>query len=330
MQLDAEIKSVHPGRTFAIAHGASDSFEHVILSVEAEGFTGRGESAPAHYYGQTAYSDLAALKEARIDDPWDVEAVLRENSSLPASALCALDCALHDLAARRLGVPLYRFLGLSRPEPVTAYTLAIADTQTNVGEAEGLSYPILKIKVGGTGDLETVRAVSEVSGAELWVDANGAFSPEEAVEVAGELKGLGVSMLEQPVPAQAGPEALKAITEAAAPVPVIADESAHTAADVLDLDGCVSGVNVKLAKSGGIRGAMEMIQSARSRGMAVMLGSMVETSLGVSPAAHLAGLADFVDLDGPLLLADDPFTGLDFDGARILLSDRPGTGIEPA
>jgi L-alanine-DL-glutamate epimerase-like enolase superfamily enzyme len=136
-------------------------------------------------------------------------------------------------------------------------------------------------------------------------------------------------VIEQPVPASAGPEALRLATEAAHPVPVVADESAIVATDVPDLAGCVGGVNVKLAKCGGVRGALEMIHTARALGMTVMLGCMVETSLGISAAAHLSGLVDLVDLDGAMLLADDPFEGIGYENGRILLSDEPGLGVRP-
>jgi L-alanine-DL-glutamate epimerase-like enolase superfamily enzyme len=171
--------------------------------------------------------------------------------------------------------------------------------------------------------------VRESTEADLWVDANEAFSPEEAVEVVTELKEIGVGMIEQPVPVFAGTEALRKVTEAAFPVPVIADESAITARDVPGLAGCVSGVNVKLAKCGGIRRALEMIHTARAHGMLVMLGCMVETSLGISAAAQISGLVDFVDLDGAMLLADDPYAGPVYDNGRILLPEEPGLGVEP-
>ena len=272
----------------------------------------------------------AALKSVEVRDPWDIEGTLARNDALPPSALTAIDNALHDLAARRLGVPVYRLLGLGRPEPVSAYTLGIADRETTVADAKRLGeHPILKVKVGGWEDIETLRAVREGSEAELWVDANEAFSPEEAVEVVAELREIGVAMIEQPVPDSAGPEALRVAKEAALPVPVISDESSIAARDVPRLAGCVSGVNVKLAKCGGIRRALEMVHTARAHGMLVMLGCMVETSLGISAAAQISGLFDFVDLDGAMLLADDPFQGPVYENGRILLSEEPGLGVEP-
>ncbi len=321
---------MHTERAFAIARSSADAFERVILELEEAGLVGRGEAAPTRYYGQDAEGVAQALEGAEVRDPWDIEGTLARNDHLPPSALAALDSALHDLAAKRLGIPLYRLLGLARPEPTSAYTLAIAEPATTLGEARRLSaFSILKMKVGGWADIETVRAVAGFSGAHIWVDANEAFSPEEAPEVAVELKRIGVRMIEQPVPASAGPEALRTVMEAAHPVPVVADESAIVARDVPPLSGCVSGVNVKLAKCGGIRGALEIVHTARSLGMMVMLGCMVETSLGISAAAQISGLFDFVDLDGAMLLADDPFGGIGYEGGRIVLSDEPGLGVEP-
>jgi len=331
VKIGVEALTVRTKRTFAIARGSSDDFERVILTLEEGGVTGRGEAAPTSYYEQNAPSVAEALERVRIQDPWDIEGTLLKNDFLPPSALAALDSTLHDLAARRLGVPVYRLLGLARPGPTSAYTLSIADRETTLREAEKLSgFPVLKMKVGGGEDLATVRAVAGALDAALWVDANEAFSPEEAPGVARELKEMGaVRLIEQPVSASARSGALREVTEAAEPVPVVADESAVDARDVPRLADCVSGVNVKLAKCGGLRRALEMIHVARAHGMLVMLGCMVETSLGIAAAAQISGLVDFVDLDGAMLLADDPFSGLGYENGRILLSQNPGLGVEP-
>lgn len=330
MKQRVEKITVHTRRAFAIARSSNDAFERVVLTLEEDGLTGRGEAAPTNYYGQSAAGVAEDLRNVRVADPWDIEGALKANAHLPPTALAALDAALHDLAARRLGVPVYRLLGLGRPEPVSAYTLAIADRETTLSEAERLrGYPILKMKVGDRRDIETVRAAREVSNAELWVDANEAFSPDEAIGVVRDLKEMGVAMIEQPVPASAGPDALRRVTEAALPVPVVADESSIVAADVAKLAGSVSGVNVKLAKCGGVRRALEMIHVARAHGLLVMLGCMVETSLGIAAAAQISGLVDFVDLDGAMLLADDRYKGLGYDHGRIILPDEPGLGVGP-
>jgi L-alanine-DL-glutamate epimerase-like enolase superfamily enzyme len=330
LEIGVERLTVRTKRPFAIARSSSETFKRVVLTLEEGGFVGRGEAAPTSYYGQDATGTADALGRIRVRDPWDIEGTLDENGSLPPTALAALDSALHDLAAKRLGVPVYRLLGLARPEPASAYTLAIADPETILREAKELaSFPVLKIKVGSEEDLEKVRAVSETSDADLWVDANEAFSPDEAIEVARELKATGVRLIEQPVPAAAGPEALRRVTETVSPLPVIADESAVVARDVPALAGSASGVNVKLAKCGGIRGALRMIHTARAHGMLVMLGCMVETSLGIAAAAQVSGLVDFVDLDGALLLACDPFEGLGYEDGRILVPEKPGLGVKP-
>lgn len=332
MKLRANTVTVHTKRTFAIARSSADAFERVILELETDGTTGRGEAAPTGYYGQTAEEARSALEALEIEDPWDIRGTLAANTSLPPASLAALDAALHDLAAKRLGVPVYRLLGIGRPTPTSAYTLGIADRETTIEAARELSrlgFPIFKMKVGSWEDIETVRAVAGGSEAEIWVDANEAFSLEEAPEVVRELKNIGVAMIEQPVPASEGPDALRAATEAADPIPIIADESVINASDVPKLSGNVSGVNVKLAKCGGIRGALAMIQTARAHGMRVMLGCMVETSLGIAAAIQVSGMVDFVDLDGSLLLADDPFAGLRVEKGHLLLPDDPGLGVEP-
>ena len=330
METSVETVRVHTERTFAIARSSADTFERVIFEMSEDGVTGRGEAAPTSHYGQDAAGVAAALEGAEVVDPWDIEGALVRNGAMPPSALAALDNAMHDLVARRLGVPVYRLLGLARPDPVSAYTLGIADRETTVAYAKRLrAHPILKVKVGGLDDIETLRAVRESSEADLWVDANEAFSPEEAAEVVTELREIGVGMIEQPVAVSTGTVALRKATDAAFPVPVIADESAITAGDVPGLAGCVSGVNVKLAKCGGIRRALEMIHTARAHGMLVMLGCMVETSLGISAAAQISGLVDFVDLDGAMLLADDPYSGPVYENGRIILPEETGLGVDP-
>jgi L-Ala-D/L-Glu epimerase len=330
VEIAADRITVCTSEPFAISRGTSTAFERVVLTLRADGLTGRGEAAPTARYDQDAPSSARALASVGISDPHDIEGTLLDNGHLPPASKAALDAALHDLAARRAGVPLYEFLGLPRPSPVSAYTLGIADPATTVERAKRLcGFPILKIKLGSHEDLATVRAVAEVSGGELWVDANEAFSPQEAPAVARELKDVGVRVIEQPTPASSGPEALRKVAEAASPVPVIADEGAVCVADVSRLAGYASGVNVKLAKCGGIRAAMEMVEAARARGMVPMLGCMVETSLGISAAAHVSGLFDLVDLDGAMLLADDPFVGVGYERGSITVPASPGLGVEP-
>jgi L-alanine-DL-glutamate epimerase-like enolase superfamily enzyme len=169
--LETSVKTVwvHTERTFAIARSSADTFERVIFEMSEDGVTGRGEAAPTSYYGQDAQGVATALEGVEVWDPWDIEGTLAHNGEMPPSALTALDNAVHDLAARRLGVPVYRLLGLARPEPVSAYTLGIADRETTVALAKRLrAHQILKVKVGGWKDVETLRAVRESSEADLW------------------------------------------------------------------------------------------------------------------------------------------------------------------
>jgi L-Ala-D/L-Glu epimerase len=309
LRVQAEIVTVHPRHTFTIARGSSDAFDNVVLTLENGGHAGIGLAAPSERYGQDAQTALDALQNVEIRDPWDIHGTLAANHHLPSSARSALDSALHDLAARRLGVPVYRMLGLGRPRPTTAYTLGISDVETTLERARELSaYPIFKVKVGGARDVETVRAVVRETEAEVWVDANEAFSPDEAPEAVRELAEAGVAMIEQPVPAAEGPEAFGAGVRGA---------------------GTNLGVNVKLSKCGGIRGALEIIHIARAHGMRVMLGCMVEASPGIVAAAQVSGLVDYVDLDGALLLADDPFIGLEYEGAELAVPEGLGLGVEP-
>src|SRR5919199_815057 len=256
VEMGVERLTVRTKRAFTIARSSSDTFERVILTLKEGGAVGCGEAAPTGYYREDAAGVTETLRRVRVRDPWDIEGTLEENGFLAPPALPALDAALHDLAAKRLKVPVYRLLGLACPKPMSAYTLGIADLKTTLREAEELAgFPIFKMKVGDERDLETVRAVAKSSDAVLWVDANEAFSLEEALEIVRKLKNMNVRLIEQPIPAAAGPEALRRVTEAAEPLPVVADEGAVDAQDVLHLYGCVSGVNVKLAKCGGIRRA---------------------------------------------------------------------------
>ncbi|MGH3088124.1 MAG: dipeptide epimerase [Rubrobacteraceae bacterium] len=329
LKTTAKTATVHTERAFTISRGSEDAFEEVIFEIEEDGLTGLGEASPSGRYSQRSAEVAAALEKVRISDAWDIEGELRRNSDLPPAALAALDGALNDLAAKKLGVPLYRMLGLAQPDITSSYTLGIDELETTLEWARKLSaFPVFKMKVGSERDIETVRAVSDVSDARLWVDANEAFSPEDAVDVVRELKGIGVEMIEQPAAAAEGAEAMRKVTEAASPVPVIADESAISASDVPKLSGNVSGVNVKLAKCGGVRNALKMVHTARAHGMLCMIGCMIETSVGIAAASHIAGLFDFVDLDGAALLADDPFTGVTFDKGKMLLSEKPGLGVE--
>jgi L-Ala-D/L-Glu epimerase / N-acetyl-D-glutamate racemase len=303
----------------------------VQVELEHDGYVGRGEAAPVYYRGETTETASAFLSEAapRLgDDPFALEDVL----SVPGDAAgrSALDAALHDWIGRRLGVPVWRLLGLARRAPVTSYTLGIdtlEGTRDRARRAGG--FRSLKVKVGGADDLARLEAIREESDAVLRVDANEGWTLEAARELVPSLVELGVELIEQPFPA-ADLESFRALRELSPRPPLIVDEGCQNLADVAAVAGYADGINVKLAKSGGIREALRMVHAARALGLSVMIGCMVESQLGVSPAAQIASLADWVDLDGHLLLADEPFRGLAFEDGAVLPSDAPGLGVEPA
>jgi L-Ala-D/L-Glu epimerase len=315
--------------TFHIAHGASDTRRNVILRL-GEGW---GEAAPVAYHGESAELVGETLERwrpeiARLDDPAAIAWLLRRLEGSRA-AHAAVDLALHDALGKRLGAPVHQLLGLSRlPLPPTSFTIAItAPDQLEARVREAAQYPILKVKLGTDRDLHIVRTIHHVAPqSTIRVDANAAWSVEEALAIIPQLAELGVELVEQPL-AVDNLEGFRALKHARLPLPIVADESVKSPADVVRLADAVDGVNIKLMKTGGIAGGLAAIHSARSCGLKVMLGCMVETSLGATAAAQLAGLADWVDLDGPLLIANNPFVGLRFDGAEISLPEGAGLGV---
>jgi L-alanine-DL-glutamate epimerase-like enolase superfamily enzyme len=321
---------------FAIARGSRATQEVVRVELEHEGIVGRGEAAPIYYRGETVRSALSFLSEevpARLgDDPFALESIGRElgRDGREAAARAALDAALHDWIGRRLGVPVWRLLGLDPVTPPTSYTIGIDTldgTRDRACRARG--YSVLKVKVGGAEDLGRLEAVREESPVPIRVDANEGWTLEAARELLPALVELGVELIEQPFPAD-DLDSFRALRELSPRPPVVVDEGCHDLGDVAAVAGYADAINVKLAKSGGLREAVRMIHAARALGLGVMIGCMVESQLAVAPAAHIGSLADWVDLDGHLLLAEQPFEGLVLRDGRVLPSDAPGLGVAPA
>jgi L-Ala-D/L-Glu epimerase len=304
----------------------------VQVELEHDGLVARGEAAPVYYRGETPETAVAFLAEvaSRVgEDPFELEAIMGGLDG-DAAGRSALDAALHDWVGRRLGVPVWRLLGLPRRAPVTSYTLGIDTLEGTRDRARrARSFKALKVKVGGAEDLARLEAVRSETDAPLRVDANEGWTLEAARELVPALVALGVELIEQPFPA-ADLESFRALRELAPLPPVIVDEGCHDLGDVAPVAGYADGINVKLAKSGGLREAVRMVHAARALGLSVMIGCMVESQLGVAPAAQIASLADWVDLDGHLLLADEPFRGLQLEDGRVLPSHGPGLGVEPA
>jgi L-Ala-D/L-Glu epimerase len=300
------------------------------VEVRHEGVSGFGEGAPVDYHGETAESALAYVQEHASmlgDDPFALDAIESRLAERDWGARSAIDAALHDLQGKLLDVPVWRLLGLRREGPPTSWTIWLGDPDDMARRAARVSdFLRLKLKLGGRDglDVERVRAVREVTDLPLQVDVNEYWTADEALEALPQLAELGVEYCEQPLP-EGSPDAPR--LKAASPVPIYVDEDCHRLRDVAACAERAHGINIKLAKSGGVREALRMIHAARALGLGVMLGCMIESGLGISAAAQIASLCDHVDLDGNLLLAEDPWPGVDFRGGVQIPSDEPGLGV---
>ncbi|MCU0646999.1 MAG: dipeptide epimerase [Gemmatimonadaceae bacterium] len=339
MQLIVTPRPVHTRHPFRIARGESREFPTVTVTLrDTDGVTGIGEAAPSRFYDETTETVCSALESWRDllarTDGWSIEAIERAigvGEARDTAAKAAVSAALHDLAGKRLGVPLWRLWGL---EPTvrthSSFTIAIAPDDAvlaeRVREAVAAGYPLLKVKLGSPRDREILAVVRRAApDVRLRVDANAAWTADDAIAMLPALEAAGVEALEQPC-ARDDIAGLRRVT-ARASLPVIADESCRLANDVPRLVGAVDGINIKLAKCGGLREAMRLIAVARAHDLRVMCGCMIESSLGITAAAHLASLLDDADLDGAALLADDPFVGATIDRGVIAVPTGAGLGV---
>jgi L-alanine-DL-glutamate epimerase-like enolase superfamily enzyme len=331
VELEARIVTLRLAETFVIARSSEDEAEVVQVELRHDGHSGFGEAAPIARYDQSAQSALAYLEEnAELlgDDPFALDEI---ESRLPPgepAARAALDAALHDLAGRILGLPVWRMLGFRRAGPPTSWTIWLGDPDDMARRAERVAgrFKRLKLKLGGDDglDVERVRAVRGVSDLPLQVDVNEAWTLDQALDTIPQLVELGVEYVEQPL-AAGDPEGAR--VKAESPLPIFVDEDCHTLADVAACEERADGINIKLAKSGGIREAVRMAHAARALGLGVMLGCMVESGLGISAGCQVASLCDHVDLDGNLLLAEDPWPGVEFVDGVQLPPIAPGLGV---
>ena len=301
---------------FTISRGSRTEIAVVVARIADAGGIGHGECVPYPRYGESVESVVSVI-EAQGDAIAGGIGRAELMRRMPAGAARnALDCALFDLEAKLQGRPAWAIAGLPRPEPATtAYTLSLGTPESMIEAARGAAHrPLLKVKLGGVGDPERIAAVREgAPHARLIVDANEAWRPETLEANLAACLAAGVALIEQPLPADA--DAL--LAEIDHPVPVCADESLHDRAGLDALSGRYDAINIKLDKTGGLTEAVMLAREARARGLTVMVGCMLGTSLGMAPATLLAHHAAFVDLDGPLLLARDREPALRYDGSTI-------------
>ena len=339
MRLETEVVTVHTTHPFVIARGGSSEWRVVwVRLIDEDGVEGWGEAAPSRFYGETSDTVLAALERLRpiieganAADIEQIETAMVTTLRFNAAARCGVSAALHDLQGKQLGVPLWKLWGLTpSASPRSSFTIAIAaddDTlRARVREAVAAQYPILKVKLGSDRDRRIIQLVrDEAPDAILRVDANAAWTPKYTLAMTPLLKELRVEFIEQPLP-PTDIDGLRFVRDHC-DLPIVADESCLVATDVAKLVGVVDGVNLKLAKCGSLREALRIIHTARSHGMLVMAGCMIESSLGITAAAHLGPLLDAVDLDGAALLRDDPFVGATITNGVVTLPTAPGLGV---
>lgn len=327
MKLRWEPITLNLRTTFRIAHSADDQRHNVLVHIEE----GVGEAAAVSYHGESQagiIEYLAGLPDQDFD-PYLREDVLNNLPPGSRAARAAVDIALHDLWGKRLGQPLYRLLGLDPLKaPLTSFTVAMDEPQVMAERARESGFSLIKIKLGSPDDEAIVKAIRQTTSARLRVDANGGWSRAQAADLIPRLAQFDLEFVEQPLPA-GDIEGLRWLRELKLGVPIFADEAIKTSRDVAAHAGAVDGVVVKLMKTSGIREALRCIHTARALGMQVMIGCMVESSVGVTAAAHLAPLCDYADLDGPLLIKNDPYQGVQYQEARLILPDAPGLGVVP-
>jgi L-alanine-DL-glutamate epimerase-like enolase superfamily enzyme len=330
LQLSAQIVTLPLAERFTISRESQVDVELTQVELVHNGVAGYGEAAPIARYDQNAASAHAWLEQIDPgDDPWALDALWASLPDGEAAARAALDAALHDLQGKLAELPVWRLLGLRRNGPPTSWSVWLGDPDDMARRAEaaaGRGFRRLKLKLGGRDglDLERVRAVRSVTSLPLQIDVNEYWTLDEALEL---LPQMDLEYCEQPLPAgdPAGAELKRR-----SPVPIYVDEDCHTLDDIAKCAEIAHGVTIKLAKSGGIREAVRMTHAARALGLGVMLGCMIESGLGIAAGAQIASLCDHVDLDGNLLLASDPWPGVEFADGVQRPSDRQGLGVARA
>ncbi|GAB2495283.1 dipeptide epimerase [Algoriphagus taiwanensis] len=334
MKLSYQVFDLPLKHTFTIAHQSRDVQDTLIVKLEGEGFYGMGESTTNPFYGMTIENMSACLEVARPlveggkwktpEELWELgKEIFKDNPF----AQCALDLAAWDWFAKKQGKKLYEYLGLDPKNiPLTNFTIGIDTIEKMVAKMKEVDWPIYKIKLGTDRDLEIVKELRKHTNAVFRIDANCAWTADQAIRYSEELAQLGVEFMEQPL----GKDDLEGMKEVFkhSKLPVMADESCIVESDVKKCHGLFHAINVKLVKAGGITPGLRMIHEAKSLGMKTMVGCMTESSVGITAIAHIAPLLDYVDMDGAMLLAKDPAKGVTITPEKVTFPEGPGIGAE--
>ncbi|HET9325017.1 MAG TPA: dipeptide epimerase [Gaiellaceae bacterium] len=332
MQVTVRAASLRLTEPFVIARDTTTDAEVAWVEIEHDGERGYGEAAPIGRYAESAESAVAYVEEVADslgDDPFALDEIDERLPAREYAARAAIDGALHDLCGKLTGLPVWRLLGLRRGGPPTSWTIGLGDPDETARKAERVrDFRSLKLKLGGRDglDVERVRAVRAVWKGPIRVDVNEYWTLDEALDSIPSLRELGVDYVEQPLP-EGDPDGLA--LKARSPLPIYVDEDCHTLADVAACSERAHGINIKLAKSGGIREAIRMAHAARGLGLGVMVGCMVESGLGIAAGAVVASLCDHADLDGNVLIANDPWPGVELIDGVQMPAETPGLGVSP-
>lgn len=334
MKLSYQVFDLPLKHTFTIAHQSRDVQDTLIVKLEENGLFGLGESTTNPFYGMTIENMTACLEAIRPvlesgkwntpEQLWELGREIFKNNPF---AQCALDLAAWDIFTKKQGKKLYEYLGLNPDHiPTTNFTIGIDSVEKMVAKMKEVDWPIYKIKLGTGNDLEIVRELRKHTDSVFRIDANCAWTAEQAIRNSEELAKLGVEFMEQPL-AKDDLEGMNEVFKHSK-LPVMADESCIVESDVKKCHGLFHAINVKLVKAGGITPGLRMIREAKSLGMKTMVGCMTESSVGITAIAHIAPLLDYVDMDGAMLLAKDPATGVTITPEKVTFPDGPGIGAE--
>jgi len=335
VMIEVKTKRLFLKDTWTISRNSSDYKDNVIVRIEKDGVTGFGEAAPNVRYGEDHAKTTDRINAVKNlfeeNDLWhyvDLKDEIFAGITDQNCARCALDIAIMDWIGKKLNAPLYKIWGLDKSKtPLTSFSIGIDTIEIIKKKVRAADkYPLLKIKVGKDNDEEIIEAVRSITDKPIRVDANeGWKSKEVALEKIKWLQTMGIEFIEQPMPSDMIEETrwLRDRVD----IPIVADEAVKTAADIPKLAEAYDGINIKLMKAGGPQEAMRMIYLAKAMNMKIMLGCMIESAIAISAAAHLSPLVDWADLDGNLLLREDPYQGVGVEEGKLILNDQPGLGI---